>query len=381
MIYLDYNATTPVHPDVRAAIAKALEEFGNPSSGHALGRAARATVDAARCNLAQMLGAREPGEIVFTSGATEANNLALLGSSETIASDRRHIIVSAIEHSSVTGPAQELARRGWEVSFLAVESDGRVKLDALKSLLASRQTGMVSIMHANNELGTIQPVAEIGALAKRYGALFHVDAAQSFGKIPVNVDAIQADLVTIAGHKMYAPKGIGALFVRKDVKLKPSYFGAGQESGMRPGTENVAYIGGLDAAAKLMQRSTGQWNNVSKLRDRLESGLIASIPGLVVNGSRVYRLPNTLHISLPVGSARALLDLLKEDIAMSPGAACHSGAGHSPSGVLQAIGANAQRSEGAIRISLGLETTEREVDATLHHLPSAYASYLASREH
>jgi cysteine desulfurase len=382
MIYLDYNATTPVHPEVRAAIVAALENtFGNPSSSHAAGQAAKAIVDEARVVLASMLNANSSTEIVFTGGATEANNLALLGATAHIEGERRHIIVSAIEHPSVIAPARELAQRGWTVSFAPVATDGVLDLEALRAMLAQTPAALISVMHANNELGTIQPIAEVGKLARQFGALFHVDAAQSFGKIAVDVQLANVDLLTIAGHKMYAPKGIGALFVREGVGLRARVFGADQEAGRRPGTENVAYIAGLSAAAGLMRRSIDAWRDTAARRDRLQQGLLESIPGLCVSGSQEQRLPNTLHISLPTGSAREFLATLKDDFALSPGAACHSGVGHEPSGVMLAIGATAQQSVGAIRISLGLETSDEEVAATLHHLPAAYSRYLAAREH
>lgn len=378
MIYLDYNATTPIHPEVRRAINTFLDEdYGNPSSSHAKGRRAKAAVDAARASVAAAIGAAMPSEIVFTGCATESNNLALLGACAAAPADRRHLIISAVEHPAVLEPARHLERQGWRLSIVPVHRDGRVDLDALQALLASAQTALVSVMHANNELGTIQPVEQIGVLAKRYGALFHVDAAQAIGKIDVNVEAMRADLLTIAGHKMYAPKGIGALYVRSGTPLRPLTYGASQESGIRPGTENVPYIAGLGEAARLVSAAYTAREQMATLRDQLQTHLIDAIPGLTVNGSVECRLPNTLHISLPSGSARAVIAMLADDVALSPGAACHADASHAPSGVMQAIGATAQQANGAIRISLGYDTTSGEIDLAGRLIADAYERHAA----
>lgn len=377
MIYLDYNATTSVHPEVRHAINQCLEvDYGNPSSSHAKGRAAKAAVDKARAALATAIGAK-PTEIVFTGSATESNNLALFGTCKAAPTERSRLIISAVEHPAVVEPAQVLARRGWDVRIAPVHRDGRVDLQVLETQLASAPTALVSVMHANNELGTLQPVEEIGRMAKQHGALFHVDAAQAMGKVPVDVDAMRADLLTIAGHKMYAPKGIGALYVRTGTALAPQLFGASQEGGVRPGTENVAYIAGLGAAADVIARSGDAPRRMARLRDALQAHLLEAIAGLTVNGSQEHRLPNTLHVSLPSGNARALIAALADEVAMSPGAACHSDHDDAPSGVMRAIGATVQQANGALRISLGYDTTAAEIDAAAAKIVAAYRQLAA----
>lgn len=363
MIYLDYNATTPVHPEVRRAINVFLDEgFGNPSSSHAKGRTAKAAVDEARAEVAMAIGAKA-AEIYFTGSATEANNLAILGVCQAAPAQRRRIVISAVEHPAVLEPALHLAGQGWDLKIAPVGSDGRLDLKALAALLEEAPTALVSVMLANNELGTLQPVVGVGELARRHGALFHVDAAQAMGKVDVDVDVMQADLLTIAGHKMYAPKGIGALYVRVGTPIKPLQFGASQERGLRPGTENVAYIFGLAMAAKHTFQTTEARSRMARLRDQLQAHLIESIPGLTLNGSQEHRLPNTLHVSLPTVNARALIAELAEQVAMSPGAACHSDDDQEPSGVMKAIGASTQQANGALRISLGYDTTEEEIQS------------------
>jgi cysteine desulfurase len=269
-------------------------------------------------------------------------------------------------------PAHELQRRGWRLRVVPVDRESRLQLDALLTLLSANDTALVSVMHANNELGTVQPVEEIGRLVKQHGALFHVDAAQAIGKVAVNVDAMRADLLTIAGHKMYAPKGIGALYVRRGTRLQPLMFGAPQEGGLRPCTENVPYIAGLGAAAEMVAAADEARVRMARLRDELQADLIRAIPGLTVNGSQKYRLPNTLHVSLPEGSARAVIALLANEVALSPGAACHADSPDVPSGVMKAIGATGQQAIGAIRISLGYDTTAEEVHTAARAIAEAY---------
>ncbi len=370
-IYLDFNATTPVAaPVLEAMLPFWRTAFGNPSSAHSLGRQAAHAVAHARAQVAAAIGAAAD-EVLFTGSATEANNLALLGASQDVPPERRHLIVSAVEHPAVMGPAQELQRLGWRLSVAPVDTEGRVDVQAIAALL-QEPTALVSVMHANNELGTVQPVEEIGRLCRQHRALFHVDAAQSLGKIPVSVDDIGADLLTMAGHKIYAPKGIGALYVRRGTSLKPLYFGASQERGLRSGTENVAYIVGLGAAAEYVT-SVGptKWAPMAKLRDALQAQLEQNIPGLVVNGSLTHRLPNTLHVSIPHGSAQEIVSALADQVALSVGAACHSEAGAASSGVMATIGADAQRARGALRISLGYDTTEQDATAAARMLTAA----------
>ena len=374
-IYLDHNATTPVAASARAEAQRFLEtEYGNPSSGHAKGRVAKGAVDAARQAVAQLLRA-DPGEIVFTGSATEANNLALLGAAAAMPAERRHLIVSAVEHPAVMEPALALQRRGWELSVVRVDRHGVVDVQELEAMLRP-DTAIVSVMHANNELGTLQPLQLIAPLVKRVGALMHVDAAQSVGKLPVDVDTLGADLLTLAGHKMYAPKGIGALYVRTGTPMQSVMYGAGQEHGLRPGTENVPYIAALGAAALEVSRLMPQKGvQMAQLRDLLQARLSTVIDGLLINGHPERRLPNTLHVSLPGGDARKLVARLAERIALSAGAACHSRDGaEEVSGVMRAIGATREQARGALRISLGYGTTAREVEQAAAWIAAEYKS-------
>ena len=362
MIYLDCNATTPVHPEVRRAIQHTLESvYGNPSSAHALGVAAKELIEAARRRVAAAVGSAEPSTIVFTASATEANNLAILGGCGGPLV-HRHIVVSAIEHPSVMEPALKLRRRGWKVSLAPVDDQGRLRLDSLESLLRNEPADLVSLMFANNELGTIQPVEQAGRIVHAAGARFHIDASQALGKLPVDVEEVGADLLTLAGHKMYAPKGIGALYIRPGVRLGSILYGASQENGFRPGTENVPYISALGTAALLVPDTLRAQAQVARLRDALQAHLQEALPGLVVNGSQEHRLPNTLHVSLPWGSAKQVVSALANEVALSTGAACHEDGGSDEvTGVMRAIGASAQRARGALRISLGFDTLPTEI--------------------
>jgi cysteine desulfurase len=279
-----------------------------------------------------------------------------------VPAERRHLIVSAIEHPAVMEPALALQRQGWQLSVAPVDHHGRVDVQALRSLLRP-DTAIVSVMHANNELGTLQPIEAIAPLVHAVGALLHVDAAQSVGKVPVDVNTLGADLLTVAGHKMYVPKGIGALYAREGTRLARLLYGAGQERGLRPGTENVPYIAAMGAGAQYVRaRMQESASRVAELRDALEQRLLDAIPGLVVNGHPQHRLPNTLHMSLPSGDARAMVAALSEQVALSPGAACHAGGHSMVSGVMRAIGATAQQARGAIRISLGYDTTAAQIE-------------------
>lgn len=382
MIYLDHNATTPVHPEVQRRIAECLGcTYGNPSSTHAMGRAARLVVDAARAAVASAIGAARPDEIVFTGSATEANNLAVLGACGVAPQGRRHLVISAIEHPAVLEPALELQRQGWRLSIAPVDRGGRLVVAELARLLQDQPAALVSVMRANNELGSIQPIEEIAPLVRRHGALLHVDAAQSMGKIPVDVDTLGADLLTLAGHKMYAPKGVGALYVRSGTVLRPLLFGASHERGLRPGTENVAYIAGLGTAAGIVSNAQAECPRMAQLRDELQSRLVAGIPGLTVNGAIGHRLPNTLHVSLPTGSARAVVAWLADEVALSPGAACHADTPEAPSGVMQAIGATAQQAYGALRLSLGYGTRREDIEAAAGHIAAAWRQQPAAGRH
>ena len=369
-IYLDYNATTPIVPEVAAAIRPWLEtDFGNPSSSHAFGQRARAAVAKARAEVAALIGA-QAAEVVFTGNATEANNLALLGVVRALP-DKRHMIVSAVEHPAVMLPALHLRELGWDIAVVPVDGSGCVDAATVASLLRP-DTALVSVMLANNEVGTLQPIAEIAALAKANGSLMHTDAAQVAGKMPIDVSDLGVDLLTLAGHKFYAPKGIGALYVRRGTSIKPILFGADQEYGLRPGTENVPHIVGLCIAARLArEKLPGEIGKLAALRDDLHQRLHVAIPGLRLNGHPDQRLPNTLHVSFPGISGRDLLAACADTVSASLGSACHSH-DDSVSGVLAAMGCDASRARGAVRLSLGQFTTAVEIEIAANSLIDAW---------
>jgi cysteine desulfurase len=353
------------------------EGFGNPSSEHPLGRAAKAAVEAARARVAELIGAR-PEEIVFTGCATEANNLALWGTARAgEGTGRRRLATSAIEHPSVARPLAELARHGWVVNELPVDAEARVRLEGVADTIgADTDTLLVSVMLANNEVGTIQPIRAIADLTHAAGALMHVDAAQAAGKIGVDVDALGADLLTLAGHKFYAPKGVGALYVREGTRLDPIMRGAGHERGLRPGTENVPHIVALGEAARLAREGlAGEAARVGGLRDALQRRLAAAIPGLLLNGHPEARLPNTLNLSFPKVAGWDLL-AAAGSLAASTGSACHAGQ-HAASGVLAAMGCSGERAAGAVRLSLGRFTTTAEIEAAADALIAAWSRLAA----
>lgn len=370
-IYLDYNATTPVAPEVAEAIRPFLyESFGNPSSSHVFGQRAKEAVIQARREVAALINAA-PDEIVFTGCATEANNLALLGVAAKAPIGRRHLVISAIEHPAVMQPALHLQRCGWDLSIVPVDARGRVSPAAVAAALRP-DTALVSIMHANNEVGTIQPVAEIAVLTRPRNTLLHTDAAQSAGKIEVDVDALGVDLLTLAGHKFYATKGVGALYVRAGTPIGGLVFGAEQEHGLRPGTENVPAIVGLGAAARLArERLPEATAHLRDLRDHLHRWLVEAIPGLVLNGDPEERLPNTLHVSFPGVTGRKLLQHASDDVAASVGSACHS-EHDAVSGVLAAMGIESVRAAGAVRLSVGWMTTENDLARAATGLVAAW---------
>lgn len=361
-VYLDYNATTPVAAEVVDAMLPYLvEHFGNPSSSHPYGRKAAQAVREARAAVAGLLGAAAD-EIVFTGSATEASNLALLGVAGALAGKKRHLVVSAVEHPAVIEPALHLQREGWELSVIPVDAHGRVDPADVAAALRP-DTALVSIMHANNEVGTIQPIAQIAAITRARGILLHTDAAQSAGKIAVNVDALGVDLLSLAGHKFYAPKGVGALYVRTGTPIAPIQFGAGQEHGMRPATENVPQMVGLGAAATLArERLPAATEKLRSLRDALHERLRAGVPGLMLNGHPTERLPTTLHVSFPGIAGRELLSRVDGQVAASLGSACHAET-DAVSGVLAAMGCDAARARGAVRLSVGWITTPEEIEA------------------
>lgn len=371
-IYLDYNATTPVAPQVLEAMLPWLRErFGNPSSSHPYGREAHEAVEGARERVAALIGA-SPEEVLFTGCATEANNLAVLGVAEALRGRGRHLVTSAVEHPAVARPMAHLREQGWDLTVLPVDAQGLVSPDDLAAALRD-DTVLVSVMHANNEVGTLEPVAELAALAHARGVLFHTDAAQSVGKVPAEVDALGVDLLTVAGHKLYAPKGVGALYLRRGTPLGPIQFGAGHERGLRPGTENVPHIVGLGAAAELAgSRPSGGMERLKARRDRLHRLLAEAVPGLMLNGHPEQRLPNTLNLSFPGVSGRALL-ARAAPLAASVGSACHE-AGDAVNGVLGAMGVSPERALGAVRLSLGEPTTETEIQRAAEALIGAWRS-------
>jgi cysteine desulfurase len=376
-VYLDYNATTPVAPEVADAMIPFLREhFGNPSSAHVFGQRAKLAVAQARASVAALINARAT-DIVFTGCATEANNLALLGVARAHGRPG-HLIVSAVEHPAVAAPATRLEEDGWAVTVVPVDKYGRISPQDVRTALRP-DTVLVSVMHANNEIGTLQPVAEIASIVKAHGALLHTDAAQSAGKVPLDVEALGVDLLTLAGHKFYATKGAGALYVRSGTPIASVLAGAEQERGLRPGTENVPAIVGLGEAARLArERLLVAELRLKTLRDRLHDRLRETVPGLQLNGHPQHRLPNTLHVSFPGVSGRELLDRCAGDVAASLGSACHAH-GDAVSGVLAAMGQDAARAMGAVRLSVGWMTTEEEIDRAAPALTAAFEEARAGR--
>ena len=362
MIYLDYNATTPIDPHVRRAMLPYLaEHFGNPSSGYAYGKIAREAVEKAREQVAALIGA-EAGEIVFTSGGSESDNHAIFGAA--LASRKgKHIITSRIEHPAVIDSCRYLEQRlGFRVTYLPVDEYGLLPPKSVLDAITG-DTVLISVMHANNEVGTIEPIEEIGRIARDRGILFHTDAAQSCGKIAVDVNELNVDLLTIAGHKLYAPKGIGALYIRSGTLIDPLIHGSKQESGRRAGTENVAYIVALGAACELAQETLYEYERrTGRLRDRLQSSIEQGLGKETVrlNGHPRRRLPNTLNISIRGIVGEELLALLPE-VAASAGAACHAGS-KEPSGVLLELGLSRELALGALRLTLGRWSTRGETD-------------------
>ncbi|MBL8923460.1 MAG: cysteine desulfurase [Myxococcaceae bacterium] len=357
-IYLDHNATTPLLPEVVDAMLPYLREhFGNPSSGHVYGARARAAVAHAREQVAALLGC-DADEIVFTSGGTEANNLAIRGVTEAL-EQKSHVVTTVIEHPATARPCAWLEKHERSVTRIGVDADGRARVDAAQAAIDA-DTALVTVMHSNNETGVLQPVAEFAQLAHAAGALVHTDAAQSLGKVPVRVRELGVDLLSVAGHKLYAPKGVGALYVKRGTPLVPFALGASHERGLRPGTENVASIVGLGAACEAVGRDLDSAAaRVQRLRDLLWERLAAGVPGLALNGHRELRLPNTLNVRFPRVSGNTVLEGAPE-VAASTGSACHEGH-ESASAVILAMGVTPEEALGSIRLTLGRSTTEDEV--------------------
>jgi cysteine desulfurase len=369
-IYLDHNATTPPDPLVVDRMSIALrEQFGNPSSVHHFGQMAKAALDEARSAVATLVGG-DPSEVVFTSGGTESDNFAIRGVAEALeVTGRKHLIASAIEHEAVLNTLKALARRGWKTTLLPVDQSGIVSPAALAEAMTD-DTALVSIMHANNEIGTIQPVAELARVAKARGALFHTDAVQSAGKIAVDVKALGVDLLSLSAHKFYGPKGAGALWIRRGVRLQAPMTGGKQERSRRAGTENVAGIIGLGVAAHVARgKMVAEGERLSVLRDALEERVLGAVSGTAINGARSPRVPNTTNISFDRVEAESLLIALDlAGVAVSTGSACSSGT-LEPSHVLKAMGFPAHRTQNSIRFSLGAGNTEADVDRVVEVLP------------
>lgn len=361
-IYLDYNATTPVDPVVVESMLPYLSaHFGNPSSAHSYGHTAHAAVDTARNQVAQLLGCA-PTEITFTAGGSESDNLAIRGVALSHLAGKNHIITQMTEHPAVLNTCRALERlHGFRVTYLPVDSFGRVHPETVEAAI-DEQTVLITIMHANNETGTLQPIAEIAEIAHRHGALMHTDAAQSVGKISTRVDELGVDLLTVAGHKVYAPKGIGALYIGRNLQLEPVIYGGGQEKALRAGTENVAYIVALGTACMLAREQLGESiPRMQHLRDQLQMNLEQYLtPSIYLNGHPSERLPNTLNVSIPGVIGEVVLAATPE-IASSTGSACHEGSTE-PSPVLMAMGLSREHALGALRLTLGRWSTGQDVE-------------------
>ena len=363
-IYLDYNGTTPHAPEVVAAMRPFLEvEFGNPSSSHWYGIAPKQAVESARKQVAGVLNCR-PQELFFTSGGTESNNHAIRGTAHALRARGNHIITSAFEHPAVLEVCHYLEKDGLETTFLPVSADGLVDPAEVEKAIRPT-TVLITIMHANNEVGTIQPIAQISQIAKEHGIVMHTDAAQSVGKIPTDVQDLDVDLLSVAGHKVYAPKGIGALYIRPPIKPEKFCHGAGQERGWRAGTENVLEIVGLGKACEIAARDLQRnMAHMQRLRDRLHKGLAAELTDVRLNGHSVKRLPNTLSLSFKGVEANRILEEIGLEIAASAGAACHSNTVEI-SHVLEAMGVPLEWAKGTLRFSVGRMTTAEEIDKAI----------------
>jgi len=372
-IYLDYNATTPHDPQVIEAMRPFLEEeFGNPSSSHLYGNAPHKAVMQARRQVASLLNCR-PEEILFTSGGTKSNNHAIKGVAEAYQAKGNHIITSRIEHPAVLEVCAYLESQGREVTYLPVDDQGLVSAVAVADAI-KQNTILITIMHANNEVGTIQPISEIGEIAKSRGILLHTDAAQSPGKIRVEVDTLGVDLLSIAGHKIYAPKGVGALYIRNGVKLTSLMHGAGQEFGRRPGTENVLEIAGLGKACEIAKRDLDKnMTHMQQMRDRLYEGIKKECTQVKLNGHPQKRLPNTLSLSFRDLEANRILDKISHRVAASAGAACHSDMVE-VSQVLKAMGVPLNWAKGTLRLTTGRRTAEADIDRAVAVISRAVKS-------
>jgi cysteine desulfurase len=374
-VYIDFNATTPIRPEIKAAMMEDMDIFGNASSMHESGRLARARVEKARSEVGDFIGAKN-GTIVFTSGGSEANNMVFQTMRRLIEaspSGRNEILVSAIEHPCVMNSALNLKNSGFNVGILPVDEYGKLKLENLKNAL-NEKTLFVSVMSANNEIGTVQDIKEIASIVKKANAFMHIDAVQSAGKIPLNADELEADYFTISAHKIYGPKGAGALYAKKGAPLFPLIYGGHQENGLRAGTYNNTGILGFGAAAKLADGEVQKYGNAfSSLRDKLKNGLEKNIPNIKINGHPKDVLPNTLNVSFPGAEGEAiLLSMDMQGIEASTGSACASGS-LEPSHVLLAAGLSPEYAHGSIRFSMGWGITESDIDYIIEVLPPIIA--------
>jgi len=372
-IYLDYAATTPLDPEVIRAMEPFWEDhFGNPSSGHTTGQDAARAIETVRKKIADFLGA-ESREIVFTGSGTESDNMAIKGLCDALRDRGNHIITTAIEHSAVIKTCEFLETRGFHVTYLPVGSDGIVDPDAVQKAITD-QTILISVMHANNEIGTIQPLEAIGRIAQSRHIRFHTDAVQTFGHLPINVGHLHLDFLSLSAHKLYGPKGVGALFIKKDTPFTPLIHGGGHEEGRRSSTQNVPGIVGLGKAAEIAYRDIRtEQNRIRSLRDRLFSGIRGQIENVRLNGHASKRLNNNLNLSIPgVEGESLLMNLDMEGIQISSGSACSSGSGK-PSHVLSALGLEPADARGSLRITLGRFTTEKEIRLTIKKLTEVVA--------
>ena len=377
LIYLDHAATTPVHPEVLQAIMPYLtEQYANPSTLYRFGQEARAAIDDARTKVAALLGAGTD-EIFFTSGATEADNWAIIGGTQARESKGKHIITCAIEHHAVLGTCEFLKHRGYDLTIIPVNREGLVDPEDIRKAITD-QTVLITIMHSNNEIGVIEPIAEIGAIAKEKGILFHTDATQSVGKVPINVDELNVDMLSLSGHKLYGPKGIGALYVRKGARILPYMHGGAQEKSKRAGTHNVPGIAGLGKAAEIALAMMAEESaRQTALRDRLIDGIMERIPDTRLNGSRAHRLPNNVNMSIAgIEGESMILRLDYNNICVSSGSACTSGS-LAASHVLLGIGLPHELAHGSLRLTLGMGTTDEDVDKVLEVLPGIVSTLRA----
>lgn len=372
MIYLDNNATTPIDREVKDAMTRAFDFFGNPSSSHKIGNEAKSLIEKAREDVSALINC-DASDVFFTSGGTESNNIAILGTAYKFS--RGHIITSVIEHPSVLNPIRWLESKGFDVTYLPVDKECIVDPDEVKRAIR-KDTILITIMHSNNETGVLQPISEISNIAKEFDIAFHTDAAQSVGKIAVDVSELKVDMLTIVSHKFYGPKGIAALYANKKKLPAPIFFGAGHERGLRPGTENIIGISGIGKASEIALRDILERESYCRqLRDKLFSLLKNGID-IRLNGSSYRRLPNTLNVSIRGVNAKDLVEKLKNDVAISSGAACHSGICE-PSYVLKAMGLSDKEALSSIRLSVGKDNTIEDVEIAASKIISVAKIFLS----